>query len=372
METRKGPYGAFAVQIIDDENRIYNYAGEVIKGGIFPFLLIAYEDSRYGSKEISYDCSGLIPLSEISSVHETDEEERIRRRHLAGDLFCFIAAMPDLLLPLRNINTDPHYVYEDNYNQSIRFCYLPCFINGDDDDASGLMKLIDSPWFSGVIGNDERQSLTYALSRFDMGLLERIGKSMMSSGNTSGRRDTGLSGNAVMISSIFALLSVFLLITGSMITMTAAVISSVFFLIRALGLKTLFPVKAVSDVSGEGDLDLRSERRAILFDEEEDNVINGLFLESVRPVGDDIMRRAVYTVEATVGSDCFLSDILIDDPSIEPLHARILKNDRTYLIEDLSKSRNTYINNIPVSGRTEIKQGQEIRFGDVGFVISMI
>ena len=71
----------------------------------------------------------------------------------------------------------------------------------------------------------------------------------------------------------------------------------------------------------------------------------------------------------TIGSDVFLSDIVLDDPSVDALHAIIYLNGNSFYISDCSKKGTTYIDDrkVALGRRCEIKNGQKITVGTVDF-----
>ena len=81
---------------------------------------------------------------------------------------------------------------------------------------------------------------------------------------------------------------------------------------------------------------------------------------------------SVYLSETTIGSDCFLSDIVIDDPQIAPLHAVIKQRDGAFYLEPSKGTGRTYIEDSPIeNGKSyEIKSGQKISFGAIDFRFS--
>ena len=78
---------------------------------------------------------------------------------------------------------------------------------------------------------------------------------------------------------------------------------------------------------------------------------------------------SLYLDKTTVGSDCFLSDIVLDEQGIAPLHAVIRQTDGSFYLEPAKGSGKTFIEDSPVeNGRSyEIKSGQKIAFGDIEF-----
>ena len=75
-----------------------------------------------------------------------------------------------------------------------------------------------------------------------------------------------------------------------------------------------------------------------------------------------------------IGSDVFLSDIVIDDPSIDPLHAIVYLSGKTFYISDCSRKGTTYIDDrkVAIGRKCEIKNGQKITVGTVDFVFRVL
>lgn len=77
----------------------------------------------------------------------------------------------------------------------------------------------------------------------------------------------------------------------------------------------------------------------------------------------------INTAEITLGSDPNLATLVLNDPSIEGLHARILgKEDGSYRIQDEGSIAGTWINYSPISreGAT-LEHGDLVHIGRVGF-----
>ena len=78
---------------------------------------------------------------------------------------------------------------------------------------------------------------------------------------------------------------------------------------------------------------------------------------------------SVMMDRTTIGSDVFLSDIVIDDPSVDALHAIIYLSGKSFYISDCSRKGTTYIDdkNTGKGRKCEIKNGQKITIGTVDF-----
>lgn len=72
------------------------------------------------------------------------------------------------------------------------------------------------------------------------------------------------------------------------------------------------------------------------------------------------------------GRDPNKSHILVDDPKVSDLHARIFKKDEEFVIIDLGSKNGTWVNGEEIEGKTVIKQDDEIKMGDTIFVLKTL
>ena len=78
---------------------------------------------------------------------------------------------------------------------------------------------------------------------------------------------------------------------------------------------------------------------------------------------------ALLTAEATLGSDPAQVDLVIADPSVEPLHARMWRTDEgAFFIADQRSTAGTWLNYAPVSPEgARVQDGDLIHLGKAGF-----
>ena len=60
-------------------------------------------------------------------------------------------------------------------------------------------------------------------------------------------------------------------------------------------------------------------------------------------------------------------EIQLDDPFASSRHARISRQGRTLVIEDLGSTNGTYLNDEPLTGIAPLHEGDQIRIGDSEF-----
>jgi hypothetical protein len=60
-------------------------------------------------------------------------------------------------------------------------------------------------------------------------------------------------------------------------------------------------------------------------------------------------------------------EIQLDDPFASSRHARISRQGRTMVIEDLGSTNGTYLNDEPLTGPRPLHEGDQIRIGDCEF-----
>jgi FHA domain-containing protein len=61
-------------------------------------------------------------------------------------------------------------------------------------------------------------------------------------------------------------------------------------------------------------------------------------------------------------------EIQLDDPFASSRHARITRQGRTLVIEDLGSTNGTYLNEEPLTGPQPLHEGDRIRIGDCEFL----
>jgi hypothetical protein len=73
--------------------------------------------------------------------------------------------------------------------------------------------------------------------------------------------------------------------------------------------------------------------------------------------------------EVTLGSDAGMSTLVLDDPSVEALHARLTRQeDGSFRLSDVGSIAGTWVNYSPISkGGTRLEQGDLIHIGRIGF-----
>lgn len=387
MIIRKGPYGSFAVYKKTDSDVISDYALEMTRSQD-DLLLECYDDMDPGKSELYYDCSGLISVDSYSG---SSDDLTLRRKN-AGDLFLMISNICDHLISPAVLVLDPMFIFTDETGNMIRICLIPVERSPDDldiakIDTNRLEELLNIPFFSEILTEDEKQKILFSISTSDEETLENIALSLKENDDKKNKRSD--LNTDLIYSCIFTSLSMLFLAIRYYPALFVSVFSALIFLIRSLKdnkrsfREMLITIKSknnsVNDKQTTDDdhetrhKDNNISRKDILFADlpKENRHFKVLVLESLKEVGGAFIRKAIYTNEATLGSDQFLSDILIDDPSVEYLHARIFLKDDDYYLEDLSRSGRTYIEDEQVkrisNDPIEIKYGQKLRIGDIEF-----
>ena len=63
------------------------------------------------------------------------------------------------------------------------------------------------------------------------------------------------------------------------------------------------------------------------------------------------------------------NDIVIPHPSVSRSHARLARQDGSFVLTDLNSTNGSYVNNHPVQGSAVVDNGSEVRLGDIRFVL---
>ncbi|HLK85804.1 MAG TPA: FHA domain-containing protein [Candidatus Binataceae bacterium] len=63
------------------------------------------------------------------------------------------------------------------------------------------------------------------------------------------------------------------------------------------------------------------------------------------------------------------NDVVIPHASVSRAHARLMRRNGVFELTDLNSTNGTYVNEQPVHGATRVSSGNQVRFGDVRFVL---
>ena len=426
MLIKKGPFGYFAVERFDSPECIFSYAGEVIAKNRSGCLLPCSIDLNGFSSSAYFDFSGLISIRQSGSAlqHGPRQTKRLTklledRRRSAGDFFCSVPGLLDNLLSPSEIVLDPEFVFTDENGSYIRFCLLPEKSRPDELclsslGAERLEMFLSDPFFDGVLTNDEKQELIYSVKTDDEALFINCARQIRNTGIGSERQDSmpGIEKTAAprhlpdrhtkrsVLSeernkTIRKKPELWWSLTGSIAAAAALKLSGILPSLLFVLASGVFLIKFFVDCRKKKgkeenrDNALSDMRRMILFSDSDENGNITPFKESPEKEAEPLhpvtpLITGTLTAESkdgsvksysllmdrtTIGSDVFLSDIVLDDPSVDALHAIIYLSGRSFYISDCSRKGTTYIDDRKVApGRKcEIKNGQKITVGDVDF-----
>lgn len=365
MQIRKGPFGFFVNQKLDDGEVLFDYALEAIQSQNNDTFLQVYWDN----KELSYDFSGKISIDEfLSNEPAIKDTSLVLRRKAIGDLFLSVLDNLNILLSPCNICLDTPYVFTDSNGSSLSFCYCPIkndysfeFLSGI--DTVKLESLLAHRFFAEVLNDDEQDAIIYCIKKNDEDLLRAKAMELKESEVTSKLRVTPL----LVIALCLALLSLvsFLFVSSSL--------SILFFISGVLALVWYlsYERKRSGDRISQTQARKTKQRKQMLFEEETEEGSNEKVdfhfarIEAKHTVDGKAIRYGIYSENVTIGSDQFLSDIFIDDDSIAGLQARITRKEECYYLTAYSETIPTYIDDkrIYLNKEYEIKYGQKLTFG---------
>ena len=362
MEIRKGPYGKFATEVLDDGTEIYEYAAEIIRDGIPGCFLPVYVNETLRGRELSFDISDLIPLTKSYLSTATDI-----RRKAAADLFLSITNSGNMLLDTSSILLNDKDSYWDPSNKKILIPLRPVKNNMPSVYTAGLRKedvesFLKSPFFADALTLEEKDTIAYALYENNEEMLRGICEKISTTKIRKERSDDTLKILIYsLISSVFSLISV----------IDKDFLISVAFFLLSVSFPFIFRFTAAKKDKDNNAVEESSRRRTIFFEDTDTSSSTDCLILSYKH-GQEVVKRAIYTDRATIGSDCFLSDITIDDPSVEALHLEITKTTDSYVVRDLSYKDTVMLDNhkIEKDHPYEIRDGQVLLCGNIEFKIS--
>lgn len=421
MQIKKGPYGYYALEKFDDPDSLCTYAEEVIAGYSSDFYLKPGTEYAGSGIMCSFEFSGYMQITDPEfSVFSpgkktTPNKKELKnlslRRKSAGDLFYTFVKLLDNLVSPSCIVLDPDMIFTDPEGITIKLCCLPKKITPDELslsslDALKLERLLNCDFFKSIISDDEKNALVYSVRENNEEMFLKVTELIRGNDddqtsftvNQNSKKNKLLSElphsiNALsktekdlIIACLSAVLSLLLLLNKM------ALPCFLFFFLSAviLAVSVLNQKKLEEFMKKEESQEKSKQRSSILFSDNnvpeynpEPAQTNEESLRQYKPVtsgqltliSDSERVRSKYSVyldETCIGSDCFLSDIVIDDPQIAPLHAVIKKSEGTFYLVPAKGSGKTYIEDSPIENSKiyEIKSGQKITFGDIEFRFS--
>ena len=409
MQIKKGPYGYYAIEKFDSPDRLCSYAEEVIAGNKTDFYLRPVTEIFGSGAMCCFEFSGYMQITDPefsvfspnkkTASKKKDAKNLSLRRKSAGDLFYAVAKLLDNLISPSCLVLDPNMMFTDPDGITVKMCCLP--IKSDPNDicisslgASRLEELLNCDFFKSVITDDERNALVYSVkenkedlflkvARIIKGIDEEQNPALPEQNIESKVQITGTLKNLSRPDRdlIIAGLSAILSLTSILNRMLLPCFLFYFLAIIIFATTLLNMRKSKENIKKEESEEVSKQRSSILFSDipqtsdSEENLFIPLTSGKLTLISDrnDVKKNySVYLSETTIGSDCFLSDIVIDDPLIAPLHAVIKQKDGAFYIEPSKGTGRTYIEDSPIeNGRSyEIKSGQKITFGEIEFRFS--
>ena len=409
MQIKKGPYGYYAIEKFDSPDKLCSYAEEVIAGNKTDFYLRPVTDIFGSGAMCSFEFSGYMQITDPefsvfspnkkNASKKKDEKNLSLRRKSAGDLFYAVAKLLDNLISPSCLVLDPNMMFTDPEGITVKMCCLP--IKSDPNDlcisslgASRLENLLNCDFFKSIITDDEKNALVYSVKENKEELFLKVARIIkgiddepaLALPEQNSERATQRTGTVKNLSKsdrdlVIAVLSAFLSLASILNRMLLPCFLFYFLALIIFATTLLNMRKSKENIMKEESEEVSKQRSSILFSDitqtsdSDENLFVPLTSGKLTLISDrtDIKKNySVYLSETTIGSDCFLSDIVIDDPLIAPLHAVIRQKDGAFYLEPSKGTGRTYIEDSPVeNGKSfEIKSGQKISFGEIDFRFS--
>lgn len=428
MQIKRGPFGYFATEKFDSPDRLCSYAEEVIAGNKSDFYLTPVTEQIGTGVMCYFEFSGFLPITDAEfSVfppqnkipsHKKGSKNLSLRRKAVGDLFYSFIKLLDNLISPSCLVLDPEMVFTDPEGISIKLCCLPLKSSPEDLclsslGASRLEKFLSCDFFKNVVTDDEKNALIYSVKENNevmfLKAVDMIRGTDQSEFIEPEVKDDSFffdrflpqqlkslskSEKDLLLSGLSALISIVSMLTGMYLTCFFLSLLSLIILIGVLKNRK----KQEENIRKELSQEKSRQRSSILFsentllpendlfdinadskDSEKDQpgkttqnhyqTLNSGKLTLVTDQEGINHEYSVYLDETYIGSDCFLSDIVLDDALVSPLHAVIRQKNGSFYLEPSKGTGKTFIEDSPVeNGKSyEIKSGQKITIGNIAF-----
>ena len=392
MKIRKGPFGYFAIEKIGSREDIYEYAGEMIDMNHCGIYLPCYINDGPGGITACFDFSGYIPIPEFdiqkqkstAAFGKRNREHLKKRRKSIGLMLSSFAEGVDNLLSPAAVVLDRNYVFTDPAGDDIRICYCPVRQPASQLSLFSLgyerlEELLADPYFDGVISEDEKQTLVYSVRENDEQMYLDCCRDLIDKDLEKGSDDTSVAGTRILsrdaaFIAIPFIAAVFAYILAGLIPCILFSLLGIAMLARLIWIKfTLIKNENSKRINERSD-----ERSRILFSDTENNNENGipcaaqLILNS--PIPGIRSHFAIYMDKTTIGSDVFLSDIVLKHKSVASLHAVIYMTGNAFYISPCSTSGALYLEDrrLEEGTRYEIRDDQKITVGELDFTFRLM
>lgn len=419
MQIKKGPYGYYAIEKLESPDKICAYAEEVIAGNKTDFYLQPVTELFGSVAMCCFEFSGYLQITDPEfsvfspgkkpTSHKKDNKNLSMRRRSVGDLFYAFAKLLDNLISPSCLVLDPNMMFTDPEGISVKICCLPIKSHPEDLcisslGASRLEELLNCDFFKSIITDDEKNALVYSVKENNEEMFLKIAGIIRGDGGddpfpTNNQSDE--TRRSIMLPAKFRQLSKtekdLLIAVLSSVLSVLSILGKMplpcilFFLLAAIIFITsiLNQKKAEASIRKTESQEQSRQRSSILFS---DNPViprtEEYSTESKNKDAEDPYiplttgkltllsdnkninsNYSLYLDKTTIGSDCFLSDIVLDEPGIAPLHAVIKQVNGSFYLEPAKGSGKTFIEDSPVENGIsyEIKSGQKITFGDNEF-----
>ena len=376
MQLKKGPYGCFLTETITLDH-FSRYSGEIIEKFVYynTVTVNAYEANN--SVELSYDISNLISISDFvkESKNQATAIEIVRK--MMGQLLTNIIQGLDLLLSPDNWLIDVTRIFYDEESSTVRFIYIPQTSGASNMYLSSLSgnnfeNFINDEVIKPYLSEDEINSILFFIKENEEQKLLEVAKKLSSDSKNkhSDKTYSNNTNNSFVQFTCILLIITLGLYNYSRINKTTGIMILASSLLAVLISLPIGRIKSFFTSLMNKKSETSDIRTDILFGKENDNLdFEYAILSSISKINGKFIRKSLISDIITIGSDCFLSDIVIDSSDISPLHACISIRDGIYLLKDLSISNTTFIENKKIipDKEYEIKNGQILSFGNYDF-----
>lgn len=410
MRFERGPYGKIAVMTMEPDSGLVMHAFDALQMRDVRAFLPVYLREQLGRAQFCFDCTGFLPLTEIKSLTWSSQ---IEKRKCIAEFLGAILDAEDHFVDPGFLVMDPEYIFFDPENRRLFWCCVPVLShsgkisdfqapNGTDFPEQKLEQLLMHPFFSEVIGDEERSRLI-CLFRDDRedeisDMLRNIAEQPIPP--KYGIRFKSMTSRLsalliIMVSTLaaFILLGKFLSTFPSFQVWTGWYILVFSFLLAIVLVSCTekedciaVPISAVSKESAATGLSptelyfpgsryvkekasgSRNGYSSPLF-------LPGYLEQAPGPAmlrGKNPIRAVIWVDDFLIGRDSMLCDLFIDNPSIADRHARILHRGNLFFLMDVGSKTGTFIGSRRLYTYEEnpLEDGDLIAFGDLKFIFS--
>ena len=373
MRMERGPFGCIGILPVSGKDKIIDYQIDILENKHMENIVSVFLREYRNRTECCFDLTGLLSLNvfDQSNIHILD------KRKALCSLLLTLSMIEDSFLTPENILFDEDSIYYDSHKKALCWCYFP--IEREDILAtepiwSKVESLLSSPYLSNILTEKEKSHIVSLFRDEREADLKTFLHDLPESNAKTTKKQTNKPLFFRLVAGLIILYALSIVWENADHRVPAKMNEYAFlFLFFALLLYyfyTLHKEKKKAKITE----DLPKE---VLFPkeiQEQSNDWPPRFFIRIRDSKATVKleKAVILNHEFIIGNDGLLCDYIVNDPSIDSIHAKIQKKSQSFYLMDLGSQSGTWLRNQRlISHRSyELREGDIVQLGELLFLFT--